>query len=583
MRTRRFGLLLAGALCAAAVLLPAAPAFAKEYSMPKSVIEAQIMPDGSMRVIETRTFDFADSFTRVYWDLPRSGGELGDAVSIEVTGMQVAGVPAQRIDAPDAARPAGKYAVTDDGSMVHAEVYHQTAYEAKDFTITYVVNGAVARWDDTAELYWKFVSDRWENPTGRVEVHIKFPDGVTKQDVSFWMHMSAKQLAGVSSADDDGAITLVMDDLPAMTWLEGRALFPAAALPEAKVTPGARKAEVLAEEKAWETQSNAARAAAKAGVWGCWGLGLLISLGGLAFSISLFLKKGREYKPKFVGDYFREDPRPDLRPAIVGSLMRFGSVEDADMGAELMDLANTGVIQMMPVTEREQGLFGTKETQTYQLKLDSAKTGGLHEVDRALVDLLFTQVAGSDTLTVEGLKAYAKAHAETYVAGVNGWKAVVKAEAEKLGFFEQGGRVAQWTLGTLVIAVGVGTVVCAVNAGSFVLGAIGVICAAVILVLAFNAPRRSSEANELFAQYNALKKYLTDFSRLNEAPPTHVALWERFLVLAVVFGVAKQVIEALKVRMPEILKDPGFAQTYWWVNSGAGYAAPIESVTQGIQ
>ncbi len=39
------------------------------------VIEAQVKPDGSMSVVEDRTFDFDGDFTRVYWDLATKGGQ----------------------------------------------------------------------------------------------------------------------------------------------------------------------------------------------------------------------------------------------------------------------------------------------------------------------------------------------------------------------------------------------------------------------------------------------------------------------------------------------------------------------------
>ncbi len=98
-------------------------------------------------------------------------------------------------------------------------------------------------------------------------------------------------------------------------------------------------------------------------------------------------------------------------------------------------------------------------------------------------------------------------------------------------------------------------------------------------VTAYYMSRRSREANELFAKYSGLKNYLEDFSRLEEAPPMHVKLWEHFLVLAVVFGVAEQVIEAMRVRIPDVVEDPGFASSYWWVYSGSGYGdSPISAV-----
>ena len=65
----------------------------------------------------------------------------------------------------------------------------------------------------------------------------------------------------------------------------------------------------------------------------------------------------------------------------------------------------------------------------------------------------------------------------------------------------------------------------------------------VIMILSFYMTRRTREGAELYAKYKALHDFLKDFSRLDEAPPASVVIWNRFLVLAVVFGIADEVIE----------------------------------------
>ena len=94
--------------------------------------------------------------------------------------------------------------------------------------------------------------------------------------------------------------------------------------------------------------------------------------------------------------------------------------------------------------------------------------------------------------------------------------------------------------------------------------------------------RRSREGNELFAQYKAVNDYLRDFGRLDEVPPQSIVLWNRFLVLAVVFGIAEEVIEQLRVKMPTVVTDPGFQTTYWWVYSSGGSGSPVSALQGGF-
>ena len=56
--------------------------------------------------------------------------------------------------------------------------------------------------------------------------------------------------------------------------------------------------------------------------------------------------------------------------------------------------------------------------------------------------------------------------------------------------------------------------------------------------------RRSREAEVEAERWQAFRRYLTDFPRLAEAPPATLALWERYLVYGIAFGIADRVLQA---------------------------------------
>ena len=62
----------------------------------------------------------------------------------------------------------------------------------------------------------------------------------------------------------------------------------------------------------------------------------------------------------------------------------------------------------------------------------------------------------------------------------------------------------------------------------------------------------------MHAQYQALRRYMKDFGRMDEKPPDSIVLWQQFLVYAVVFDMADQVIKAMQVKVPEVMQDPAF-------------------------
>ena len=53
-------------------------------------------------------------------------------------------------------------------------------------------------------------------------------------------------------------------------------------------------------------------------------------------------------------------------------------------------------------------------------------------------------------------------------------------------------------------------------------------------------------------QWKAFKKYMEDFSYLNEKEVPELVLWEKYLVYATAFGIAGKVLKQLKVKYPEL-------------------------------
>ena len=67
--------------------------------------------------------------------------------------------------------------------------------------------------------------------------------------------------------------------------------------------------------------------------------------------------------------------------------------------------------------------------------------------------------------------------------------------------------------------------------------------------------RRSRDAALEAERWEAFRSYLQDFPRLDEAPPATLALWERYLVYGIAFGIADRVLQAAHIAMPEAMAE----------------------------
>jgi len=569
--------LLAAGVAVALVLGPVS-AMAKEYSIDSIAIGAAVGTNGDMRVSEHRNVSFQGQFSWVEWKLNSAGSN-----GLDVTGISaVQGGVETAYKRVDTAYEPGTYSLVNDGSAVTAHVAFSATDETVRFLITYVAKGAVKRYADTAELYWQFIGDETGIPSGPVYIEIAPPEPLAKDQVRAWAH---GPLTGVVAIQDDGKVTLDVPELPAETFVEARLLYPATALSAAPVVNEPRLQTVLGEEAKWAKDANWTRWKARAIYGGAIGLSALLSFGGLAYALWAFFRHGREYKTQFPGGYLREDPRPDLAPGVVGALWRFGKPTAADMAATLMDLADKGVIAMRTTTVHHDGLLGigAKDEPSFELALvPNAPADKSSDTDRTLLDLLFEQIGAGGLVTLEEIKTYAKDTPKTYTDKITEWNDQCEAVADQLGLFE--GNSWSWQIGMYFLAGVVGVVgfFSSVWAETFWPACMGIPSGIAIGVLAAFMLRRSRQGNELYAQYKAVRDYLRDFGRLDEVPPQSIVLWNRFLVLAVVFGIATEVINQLRVKVPQVVADPAFQTAYWWAYAGSGTNSPIASLQGGF-
>ena len=104
------------------------------------------------------------------------------------------------------------------------------------------------------------------------------------------------------------------------------------------------------------------------------------------------------------------------------------------------------------------------------------------------------------------------------------------------------------------------------------------------LVIGLGLKPLNREGIETKAKLEALRRWLKEFTKLDEAVPDDVVLWNRLLVMAVVLGVSKEVIKQLEVALPQVLDDPCFMPSYGWCYYGDRYGgrAPSDVFTKGF-
>lgn len=626
-------LLTALAILFACAFLCATPARAddKDYSLDQTVIWATVDEDGSLLVSERRAVNLDGDFHGFYWEIPTNDSELGSVVlSVQEAG-EVAGdgstlVPYTYSSEPNETRD-GTWTARETSTGTRVDVHYSKGNQVAYFYVNYRITGAVARWSDTAELYWKFVGSQWTKDSSDVTCQVYFygaPEGTqvtAGENLRGWLH-NASLIGNIEvpsgtvpawddlSAGDPGTITMTLQVVRSGDFAEVRAAFPTDWVPQLEQRSERRLDTILSEEGAWADKAN--QRFESANFWTnikMWALNIVIVLDLVAMAASAIIYR-MGHRATFDDKYFRDVPTED-HPAVLSYVYTGSAGVGPDFTASLMRLNDMGVVKLEKATYLRKRLArSAKEEEDWRLVLDPQKATSLSDpIDKATVDFVFGYVApqaqgisdGNDrpdnTVLMSDFKRVANRHESSYEFALDQWKEAV-TDAVSLRSLEADSHEASFNV--LITAAGISFVTLFLGVADIwlfsedALRMIGKIwpygirlailfaTIVVMFVVIGNQSSQSPEAVEIKAKMKALKNWLKDFTRLKEAVPTDVVLWNRLLVMAVVLGVADKVTEQLKLALPEVANDDRLGNSMVWCSPSMGGSSPASAFSQGF-
>ena len=573
-------------------------ALARDYSIDQVDIEATVGSDGSLSVKEVREFDFNGSFHGVYWRIP-TGSYQGRSIDTTIlsVGEIIDGNYVEFNQSTSGAEHT--YELDEYYSYVQVKLYSSHDDESAQFAIVYHDSNLATRYDDTAELYWKFVSDGWDVESKNVNctIHLPVPGGeevVGGDNVRAWGHGPLDANVGFSNGD----VIYQVPGVGTSEFAEARIAFPAEWLSEVQSVGYSQLEYIMYEEQAWADEANAKRHRARIMIGGATVICAAVPLATAVFGFISRRRYAKLHKPQFDDKYFRDVPSYD-HPAVLGALLNGGNATNEGLTASLMRLTDQGFAKLELVKYEEKKLFGTKVTEDYCLTPlrwpANRSSSDAARIDYKTMDFLFQDLAPKaskitgtrDALYFKSIEKVAKKYPEEYDNYRRSWEGTVESVCESRGFFKDDHN----TSGVPVILAGIVDVLVGV-AGFFAFSFMGanflmiialplfaVLVGVGLVILGSSFEKRSQEALELTAQLEALRRWLKDFTRLEEAVPRDVVLWNRLLIMAVVLGVADEVIKQLRMVAPELLNDVALASTYGWYY-GHGPSMPMRSFSE---
>lgn len=599
-RARRLAQVVAGLFVMLSLVLAAHPALADYYSIDQVDIDATVAADGSLSVSETREFDFHGSYNGVYWKIP-TGSYEGRQIQTTIgsVGEIVDGTYQEFTESSSGLD--GTYRVTEYSSYVEVKLYSAHEDEATRFVVNYTDTNLASRWSDTAELYWKFVSDGWDVESRDVTctVHLPVPDesSVSAGDnVRAWGHGPLD--ANVSFSGDD--VVYSVPGVGTDEYAEARIVFPAEWLSQVTASSESRLDTILSQEQQLADEANSRRILARGIAYGTTGVCLAVGVASLILAVRMRHRYKASHTAQFDDDYYRDVPSSD-HPAVLAALLNDGEATQGGLSASLLRLVDKGVVGLDTINVTRKGRFGTTQRDMdYRIvargKVERTEGASKPEqlaedVDASAYRFLFETVgrrAGrggegdddGDAVLMSDFHVVAKRSPKAYDEGYTDWTDTVEGGCLSRGFFvddapSHQGLVRGFGILDLILQAVLYLVVIANDSDASPRGGLyawvvlvtwvllivaGIVC----LLFAKRMRPLSSEAVELKAKLVALHRWLTEFTHLKEAVPRDVVLWNRLLVMATALGVSKVVIDQLRVAAPEVLYDPVMRPFFVW-------------------
>ncbi len=527
--------------------------------------------DGSANVVETWRISIEDTNTLF------KTFEIDSSKYKEITDVKVQEVKSSgNVDF----RKINQYKYHVDKNCYYALVYKgkfEIAWgvHAEDVTRTYKISykiiDAVKNYNDCSEFYWQFVSTDSEIPANKVTGTIKLPNIVeNSEDLRVWAH---GPLNGNVKKDSNDTVSFEVEGLEENTMLEARIVTPRLVFGINNNTSNEYKLQsILEQEQEWADKANRRREEIrlrqenmrKTMITTC----IVFNLIGLVLAVIIVkkiykyhnkLKEIPKIKPEQEIEYYR-DIEGNETPAEAAFIYYF---KNTGIQYNMSKIISATMLDLCMKKHIEFEIVPNKKNQIKViLKKDFPE--GLARDERLIYELL-QKVASKETnsFTMKDFEKYASRHSSSVLGTFSKIEKIAKDLQEENGNYskESVAKSNSWS------TKGVGYVFLAIL--SVISMWLLIIPAIVAAVYSFKIASRYNTLTQKGVnrkeELQGLKKYMEEFSMIDDKTVPELVLWEKYLVYATVFGIADKVLKQLKVVYPQITEGDLAGYTYMYL------------------
>ncbi|MGQ9622557.1 MAG: DUF2207 family protein [Candidatus Caldatribacteriaceae bacterium] len=432
---------------------------------------------------------------------------------------------------------------------------YQAQDEVRTFRLRYRLVGVVRRFEDVAEFYWKVIEDKHAQIE---ELRSTFVlPGESPELLKLFVHTQASP-GEMEFPEDRKSVSFRLQDVPADTFVEARLLTSPRVFPAVPLRGGHRYEAILEEERGFvqKTSRSFYRGALVVLFFGgFWVLYLVLFL-------VFYFRYGREPRLSYEREYEQEPPEwfPTVFLGVLLSQKKNLPLLVRAFFATVLDLACRGYLTVHE--EEKRGLLFGRNPLAFRLteKGENEKEWEkeLNPFEQEVLALLRRLRPSSDSaVTIKDIEDWARetdGGKSNLLHLLERWDGELRRQIEKDHFpilDRTSERKRNIFIGLGISAFAAGLVV--IFLGFWSLGFFVALLVPLLVFIVLLVPlgyrflsRWSPEAALMYRRFMAFRRFLSDFSLLREASTHLLALWDRYLVYAVVLGVAEKLLRNIK-------------------------------------
>ncbi len=353
---------------------------AKNYTIDKVRVIAEILQNGQVKITEYRTYSFDGSYSQANYELSRSGFDQISEISVNEDG--------QNYILSESELP-GTYYIDERNRSIDVIWNYKAEDETRIFVISYILDGAIVVGPEHSEFFWIYLSDDWERATQSLDVELILPDN-HDGEANGWIYGSTEKVS--INFVSNGFVLESLERLNKPNEISVRYIFPTRMITTPVTHPDFTLAQVINEENERELkrqQNEAWEVAASPYVRGS---SILLIVFSLTLFYTLYSRFGRRHQPAQQIPEVSFRPPSDLKPALASWLIYSRNVIPNALAATLFDLARQGFYVIKEETATTKVFKKEKQIVVLELNEIQPDTSKLSGSEKSLLDFITTRI-----------------------------------------------------------------------------------------------------------------------------------------------------------------------------------------------